>query len=106
MSSNTTWNAASRTSAMTSEPLLVQGPRQLMRRRATRIARPWAGAMIHVYTETGEGMRLSRSAWRQIQPLFAAGTTVEFDYHGRHRSGVVDTIGEGPQGAFLTVRHA
>jgi len=62
--------------------------------------------MIHVYTETGEGMRLSRSAWRQIQPLFAAGTTVEFDYHGRHRSGVVDTIGEGPQGAFLTVRHA
>ena len=61
--------------------------------------------MIDVYAETGNEMRLSRNACRQLRPLFAVGTNVEFDYHGRHRSGVLDTIGEGPQGAFLTLRH-
>ncbi|HEX6986379.1 MAG TPA: hypothetical protein VF170_13435, partial [Planctomycetaceae bacterium] len=50
-------------------------------------------------------MRLSREAWRQLRPLFAAGTGLEFDYHGRHRFGVLDTVGEGPQGAFFTLRH-
>jgi len=49
-------------------------------------------------------MRLSREAWRQIRPLFAAGTGLEFDYHGRHRVGILDTVGEGPRGAFFTLR--
>lgn len=49
-------------------------------------------------------MRVSRDAWRQLRPLFAAGTGLEFDYHGRHRVGILDTVGEGPQGAFFTLR--
>ena len=49
-------------------------------------------------------MRLSRNAWQQLRPLFRTGAPIEFDYHGRHRAGTVDTIGEGPAGAFLTVR--
>lgn len=49
-------------------------------------------------------MRLSREAWRQLQPLFGTGLTVEFDYSGRQRRGTIETIGEGPGGAFLTVR--
>ena len=49
-------------------------------------------------------MRLSREAWRQLKPLFAAGTGLEFDYHGLHRVGILDTVGEGPRGAFFTLR--
>ena len=49
-------------------------------------------------------MRLSREAWRQLRPLFGSGMLVEFDYHGRRRVGRVETIGEGPRGAFLTLR--
>ena len=49
-------------------------------------------------------MRLSRKAWVQLRPLFGSGMLVEFDYHGRHRSGKIETIGEGPGGAFLTLR--
>lgn len=49
-------------------------------------------------------MKLSRNALRQLRPLFAAGTGLEFDYHGRHRVGVLDTVGEGPHGAFVTLR--
>ncbi len=49
-------------------------------------------------------MRFSREAWRQLKPLFAAGTGLEFDYHGRHRVGILDTVGEGPRGAFFTLR--
>ncbi|MBA3315061.1 MAG: hypothetical protein H0T47_17450 [Planctomycetaceae bacterium] len=51
-------------------------------------------------------MRLSHEAWRQLRPFFTIGTGVEFDYHGRHRVGSLETIGEGPQGAFFTIRHA
>jgi len=50
-------------------------------------------------------MRFTPEAWQQLRPLFPAGATVEFDYHGRHRVGQIDMIGEGPQGAFLTIRH-
>lgn len=50
-------------------------------------------------------MRLTHGAWQQFRPLFPVGASVEFDYHGRRRFGQVDTIGEGPQGAFLTIRH-
>ena len=49
-------------------------------------------------------MRLSHTAWEQLRPLFRTGTALEFDYHGRHRFGRLDTVGEGPQGAFFTVR--
>ena len=49
-------------------------------------------------------MRLFREAWRQLLPLFRRGTEVEFDYHGRHRDGAIDTVGEGPNGAFFTLR--
>ena len=49
-------------------------------------------------------MRLSRQAWKQLRPLFAAGTVLEFDYNGRHRIGILDNVGEGPQGAFFTLR--
>lgn len=49
-------------------------------------------------------MRLSREAWRQLQPLFRLGSCIEFDYRGNHRLGTVETIGEGPNGALLTVR--
>ena len=49
-------------------------------------------------------MRLSRDALRQLRPLFAAGTGLEFDYHGRHRVGILENLGEGPQGAFFTLR--
>jgi hypothetical protein len=50
-------------------------------------------------------MRFSHDAWQQLRPLFATGTVLEFDYHGQRRTGELDTIGEGPQGAFLTIRH-
>ncbi len=50
-------------------------------------------------------MRFTHDAWQQLRPLFPVGASVEFDYHGQHRVGHVDTIGEGPQGAFLTIRH-
>lgn len=50
-------------------------------------------------------MRLSREAWQQIEPIFAGRLDVEFDYRGRHRIGFVDSIGEGPAGAFLTLCH-
>lgn len=49
-------------------------------------------------------MRLSRDAWIQLRPLFGSGMLVEFDYIGRRRMGRVETIGEGPGGAFLTLR--
>jgi len=51
-------------------------------------------------------MRLSREAWKQLEPLFAGGTGLEFEYHGRPRTGVLDSMGEGPRGAFVTLRHA
>lgn len=49
-------------------------------------------------------MRLSRKAWQQLKPLFRTGVAVEFDYRGKHRIGTIDTIGEGPGGAFMTLR--
>ena len=49
-------------------------------------------------------MRFSREAWRQLRPLFRTEVAVEFDYHGRHRTGTIDTVGEGPAGAFMTLR--
>lgn len=51
-------------------------------------------------------MRLSHEAWLQLRPLFRTGAAVEFDYHGRHRAGTLETVGEGPGGAFFTLRHA
>ena len=38
-----------------------------------------------------------------MRPLFPTGAEVEFDYHDRRRVGVIDTIGEGPSGAVLTL---
>ena len=49
-------------------------------------------------------MRLTPEAWQQLLPLFRTGADVEFDYHGRHRTGTIDTVGEGPQGALITLR--
>ena len=49
-------------------------------------------------------MRLSPETWRQLRPLFRVGMLVEFDYHGRHRHGMLDTVGEGPNGALFTLR--
>lgn len=49
-------------------------------------------------------MRLSREAWQQLRPFFRIGTAVEFDYNGKHRVGVLDTVGEGPNGALFTLR--
>jgi hypothetical protein len=50
-------------------------------------------------------MRFTQEAWQQLRPLFSDRASVEFDYHGQHRVGQIDTVGEGPQGAFLTIRH-
>jgi hypothetical protein len=49
-------------------------------------------------------MRLTRDAWEQLRPLFRTGTALEFDYNSRHRFGRLDTVGEGPNGAFLTLK--
>lgn len=49
-------------------------------------------------------MRLTHDAWQQLLPLFRTGSEIEFDYHNRHRTGTIDTVGEGPHGAFLTLR--
>lgn len=50
-------------------------------------------------------MKLSREAWRQLEPLFATGSRLTFDYHGQCRTGTIDSLGEGPRGAFVTLRH-
>ena len=49
-------------------------------------------------------MRLSRDAALQLTPLVPTGE-LRFDYHGTPRAGVLETLGEGPAGAFLLIRH-
>ena len=49
-------------------------------------------------------MRLSRAAALQLSPLAPA--ALAFEYHGTAREGLLETIGEGPGGAFLLIRHA
>lgn len=50
-------------------------------------------------------MRLSTQTWKAIRPLIDVDRTIiECDYNGKHRVGIIDTIGEGPNGPFLTVR--
>ena len=50
-------------------------------------------------------MRLTRHAALQLTPLVPTGE-LRFEYHGTPRSGVLETLGEGPAGAFLLIRHA
>ena len=49
-------------------------------------------------------MRLSRDAVCQLMPLVSAGE-LAFEYHGTPRRGRLETLGEGPGGAFVLVRH-
>ncbi|MFH5804489.1 hypothetical protein [Alienimonas sp. DA493] len=49
-------------------------------------------------------MRLSRNALCQLTPLVPTGDLC-FDYHGVPRRGRLETLGEGPGGAFLLIRH-
>ncbi len=50
-------------------------------------------------------MRLTRDAVCQLTPLAPTGDLC-FDYHGVPRRGRLETLGEGPAGAFLLIRHA
>lgn len=50
-------------------------------------------------------MRLTRDAVCQLTPLVPTGDLC-FDYHGVPRRGRLETLGEGPGGAFLLIRHA
>ena len=50
-------------------------------------------------------MTLSPAAARQLAPLIPRGLKLRFQYHGTPREGVLETVGEGPAGAFLLVRH-
>ncbi|MEM9702544.1 MAG: hypothetical protein AAF907_08880 [Planctomycetota bacterium] len=53
-------------------------------------------------------MRLTRSSVSQLAslptPLAPTGDLC-FEYHGRSRCGRLETLGEGPAGAFLLIRH-
>ena len=49
-------------------------------------------------------MRLSHNALCQLTPLVPTGDLC-FDYHGAPRRGRLETLGEGPGGAFLLIRH-
>ena len=50
-------------------------------------------------------MTLSQHAFSQLAPLIPRGLPLRFTYHGTAREGVLETVGEGPAGAFLLVRH-
>ena len=50
-------------------------------------------------------MTLSPAAADQLAPLIPRGLPLRFTYHGTPREGVLETVGEGPAGAFLLVRH-
>ena len=50
-------------------------------------------------------MTLSPAAARQLVPLIPTGLRLRFEYHGTPREGVLESVGEGPAGAFLLVRH-
>ena len=49
-------------------------------------------------------MRLTRNAVCQLTPLVPTGD-LRFEYHGTPRVGRLETLGEGPNGAFLLIRH-
>ena len=50
-------------------------------------------------------MRLTRPATLQLSALAPFGAGLRFTYHGTPREGTLETLGEGPAGAFLLVRH-
>ena len=50
-------------------------------------------------------MTLSPHAAGQLAPLIPRGLPLRFTYHGAAREGVLESVGEGPAGAFLLVRH-
>ncbi|NNJ26651.1 hypothetical protein [Alienimonas chondri] len=49
-------------------------------------------------------MRLTHAALCQLTPLVPTGDLC-FEYHGTPRRGRLETLGEGPAGAFLLIRH-
>ena len=49
-------------------------------------------------------MRLTHDAVCQLTPLVPTGD-LTFEYHGTPRRGRLETLGEGPAGAFLLIRH-
>ena len=50
-------------------------------------------------------MTLSPHAAGRLAPLIPRGLPLRFTYHGTAREGVSESVGEGPAGAFLLVRH-